>query len=120
MIRTSEAQFDYFLKAKSQSKTELMENLKAALLADDYRIVTADVTKAKIIGVRETTLWEWKSIVGIYFQETNGIYHIYFMNRITQDITGGFNFNRALEVAGKFCEIHGNGISPVGDYNADK
>jgi hypothetical protein len=106
--RTLSGQWEYLIQTQNASESELLNALRAALGFEGYHIEFIDTSEKVVIGVRDTTLWEWKSIVGIYFKETeesDHVYLVYFKNRITQDITGGFNFNRAQKVADRFCDI---------------
>jgi len=67
---------------------------------NDYRLKSTDSVNRVILGYRGLRADEWKSLVGIYYiadRQLNNT-QILIQVRITQDITGGWNNNRAQEV----------------------
>ena len=94
---------EFYFEIKQIDEIELVNYMKMGIQSVNYKIKIIDTLNNVIIAKRGLRANEWKSIFGIYYKENSDCYQIYIKNKVTQDITGGFNFNRAKELADQIC-----------------
>lgn len=103
-FRTTKTTNEYFFEKEIIiEESKLFEIAKNALDACKYSISVSNIENKCIIGKRGLMANEWKSITAIYYKIESNKIQVYVLTKITQDITGGFGENRAMQV-GKLIE----------------
>ena len=89
---------DYHILLSGQTEPETVKVIQDALTSYGYRLFETDTIKKRVIGKRGLHLNEWNSICAIYYSIDQTETQIYIMSKITQDFTGGFDYNLAEEI----------------------
>ncbi len=106
-IWTWKGKNEYFFYVSNIEATELSQQLILTLEKNGYSVVKKSNDGSAIIGKRGLRANEWNSVAGIYFTPKSGEYRVYIKVEITQDITGGWNENRARKIGMDFCKNSG-------------
>lgn len=70
------------------------------MIVNGFETIHKEFEKNRILSKRGITLYEWKSIIGVYYQNKgDNNYNIYFLFKVSQDITGNLPFNTAEDLA---------------------
>ena len=113
--RTTDTKFQYFVSVEPiVPHADLANEVSKTLRDNGFKIRTSDAASGVIIGSRGLRMWEWSTAVGVYFRDHHSATEVYFDVRITQDVTGGPNRNRAKELAEYLCERLETCVSPEG------
>jgi hypothetical protein len=91
----------YFEKEIDIDEAQLLEAIKYALISYNYSIEVSNIENKCVIGKRGMMANEWSSITAVYYKIQSNKVQVYLKTKITQDITGGWNENRALKVGQK-------------------
>ena len=100
-LRTSKTVNEYcFEIAKIYTEDAVIKAIEKRIKYSDYSVINFSTIGRVVYADRGLRTNEWKSIVGVYYwiDEQAGKTKVYIQVRITQDITGGWNENRAKKV----------------------
>ncbi|MFT3844745.1 MAG: hypothetical protein QM725_06820 [Lacibacter sp.] len=93
----------YFEKELVMEETEFVNVVSKSLIRTGHKIAYTNMTEKCVLGKRGLTANEWGSVTGVYYKYIASRLQVYIKTKITQDVTGGWKENRAMEV-GKFIE----------------
>lgn len=96
---------DYNVIVQGKNELETIELITKALKSYGYKIIKSDNAEKRVIGKRGLRAHEWKSICVAYYHISGNETQVYIMNKVTQDITGGSQYNRAEEIGLAICEM---------------
>ncbi|MFZ4454708.1 MAG: hypothetical protein ACOYOT_00655 [Bacteroidales bacterium] len=88
----------YFEKDVWVVEPKLIETIKGSLEHYNYSILVSNIANQCLIGKRGMRSNEWSSITAVYYKILPNKVQVYIITKITQDFTGGWRENRAMEV----------------------
>lgn len=100
----------YFFEVGTSNAKLIINNLKSLISSKGYEVSRFDEERYVVIGKKIDWVWDWYSIIGAYVQRSGDHASIYIKVRITQDVTGGVNINRAKALAESYCEKYSDCI----------
>ena len=97
--------FEYYLKSTGVDDYLLVQAVKGAMEAYEFKVKILNIKERAILGQRGLSANEWKSVIGVYYRTANNSSEIYIKIRVTQDVTGSWRQDRAMEIGELICRI---------------
>ena len=88
----------YFELRLEISENEFVETVSHVLSNSRFKHIHVDPESNRVIGERGMTANEWNSICAVYYAQDEDMYNVYTLFKMTQDVTGGFDVNKAAKV----------------------
>ena len=95
----------YFEKGYSFEEIKLLEAIKFAFAKNNYSVDFSKGENKCVIGRRGLGANEWGAITAVYYKIQSNKSQVYVKTKISQDVVGGWQENRAMKV-GKMIEIY--------------
>ena len=88
----------YFELPKKIEETQLIDVVKQVLIENRFKDFKVDIEGNRVLGERGMTANEWNSICSVYYEMNDENYRVYVLFKMTQDMFGGFEVNKAEKV----------------------